>query len=110
MQNFYFTDFHVYPRYILAIKLVIYTVAESVRIDWLYHHLLEDIAQQGYSEYRTHVKYMDDVASHFDFNNGVSQQFAALLKNVLEPNGIISPGKSGIWNSGSVNFWSALAL
>jgi 4-cresol dehydrogenase (hydroxylating) flavoprotein subunit len=95
----FFADFHVYARYVIAIELVVFAPAEGKRCDALYRHLLEDAVQQGYSEYRTHVDYMDTIASHFDFNKGALRKYVQVLKDVFDPNGIISPGKSGIWNS-----------
>ena len=65
----------------------------------MYRTLLHDGSDQGYMEYRTHVSYMDDVASKLDFNQSAMRRFTGLLKDTLDPNGILSPGKSGIWNS-----------
>ncbi|KAJ2897242.1 Vanillyl-alcohol oxidase [Zalerion maritima] len=94
-----FADFHVYARYVIAIELVVFAQSERERMKQLYLQLLADGAAQGYSVYRTHVSFMDDVREHFSFNGGAFGQFAVRLKNVLDPNGILSPGKSGVWNS-----------
>jgi hypothetical protein len=99
----FFADFHVYARYVIAIELVVFAPAEAKRCDELYRHLLEDAVQQGYSEYRTHVDYMDTIASHFDFNKGALRKYVQVLKDTFDPNGVISPGKSGIWNSSISN-------
>lgn len=93
----FFADFHVFARHIIAIELVVYSFEESHRIDQLYRTLLDDAAKQGYTEYRTHVHYMDLVKSHFNFNNGALGRFTGLLKDALDPEGILSPGKSGNW-------------
>ncbi|KAJ5721179.1 FAD-linked oxidase-like protein [Penicillium malachiteum] len=97
----FFADFHVYPRYVIGIDLVIYTASETIAIDRLYRDLLTDAAGQGYSEYRTHVSYIGEVASHFDFNDSAIRRFNTTIKDLLDPNAILSPGKSGIWNSES---------
>ncbi|RAH81585.1 FAD-linked oxidase-like protein [Aspergillus japonicus CBS 114.51] len=99
----FFADFHVYPRYVLAIELVVYAPHEEQSMDRLFRHLLQDAAAQGYTEYRTHVEYMDEVASHFDFNGGALRRFTTLLKDTLDPVGVLSPGKSGIWNSDRID-------
>lgn len=78
---------------------MIFTAAEQEPIDQLYKQLLADAAKQGYSEYRTHINYMDEVAAHFDFNKSALRRFMTLLKDVVDPNGILAQGKSGIWNS-----------
>lgn len=95
----FFADFHVYPRYVVGIELVIYAAAESRAIDRLVRLLLQDTFEMGYSTYRTHVEYMDEVASHFDFDGCALNRFSTMLKDVLDPKGILSPGKSGIWPS-----------
>ncbi len=95
----FFADFHVYPRYVIAIDLVIYTLAEEGAVNSLYSNLLHDGSEQGYMEYRTHVSFMDDVASKLDFNQSAFRRFTGLLKDTFDPNGILSPGKSGMWNS-----------
>lgn len=104
----FFADFHVYPRYVVGIALVIYRLEEENGIYDLLDHLLHDGAQQGFFEYRTHVRYMDTVASKLKFNNSAHMRFATLLKDTLDPNGILSPGKSGVWNSEVVRATKAL--
>ncbi|KKY26461.1 putative fad binding domain containing protein [Phaeomoniella chlamydospora] len=98
----FFADFHVFGRHVLAIELFTFAHSEQDRAYKLFEQLAEDGAKQGYSEYRTHVDFMDKVASHFDFNERALQRFTTAIKDVVDPNGIISPGKSGIWNSGTV--------
>ena len=95
----FFADFHVYPRHVVAIELVIYTLGEEEAVHMLYKHLLRDVSEQGYMVYRTHVKFMDDVAANQNFNQFAFGRFTGLLKDTLDPNGVLSPGKSGVWNS-----------
>ena len=40
---------------------------------------------------------MDQVASTYSFNNDALMKFNNRLKDALDPNGILAPGKSGIW-------------
>lgn len=96
----FFADFHVYPRYVVGIELIIYTLREEARVLELCRNLLHDGAEQGYMEYRTHVRYMDQIAAKLDFNDFAFNKFTGRLKDVLDPNGVLSPGKSGIWNEG----------
>lgn len=99
----FFADFHVYPRHVVGIELVIYTLDEEEAVQALYKHLLHDASEQGYMAYRTHVKFMDDVAANQDFNRSAFGRFTGLLKDTLDPNGVLSPGKSGVWNSAALS-------
>jgi 4-cresol dehydrogenase (hydroxylating) len=40
---------------------------------------------------------MDDVALTFDFNNHALLRLNETVKDALDPNGILAPGKQGIW-------------
>ncbi|OAL54234.1 FAD-linked oxidase-like protein [Pyrenochaeta sp. DS3sAY3a] len=59
--------------------------------------LIDDAAKEGYGEYRTHLCYMDQIASVYNWGGGASLKFNEQLKDSLDPNGILAPGKSGIW-------------
>jgi 4-cresol dehydrogenase (hydroxylating) len=69
----------------------------TTRTRALFSALVKDSAAVGYAEYRTHLSYMDDVAGTFDFNDHALHRLNDRLKNALDPNGILAPGKSGIW-------------
>ncbi|MGK0740623.1 FAD-linked oxidase C-terminal domain-containing protein [Leucobacter sp. Z1108] len=53
----------------------------------------------GYGEYRAHLHFMDTAAEQFGFNDHAQSRFNELIKDTLDPNGIIMPGKSGRWGS-----------
>lgn len=85
-------------RYVIAILLVVYGPNEGPRARVMFEQLLEDGRENaGVSEYRAHIDYMDEVRSHFNFNNGALNRLVDTIKNTLDPNGILSQGKSGIW-------------
>lgn len=95
----FFADFHVFPRYVNAIELVIYTLPEEEAVMGLYERLLVDATERGYMEYRTHVKFMDKISGKLGFNESAFPRLLTQLKDTFDPNGILAPGKSGIWNS-----------
>ena len=37
------------------------------------------------------------VADQYGFNNHAQRRFNEVMKDALNPNGILSPGKQGIW-------------
>lgn len=59
--------------------------------------MVDDAAKEGYGEYRTHLLLADQVAGTYSWNNHAQMRFNEQLKDSLDPNGILAPGRSGIW-------------
>jgi (+)-pinoresinol hydroxylase len=59
--------------------------------------LIRVAAEHGWGEYRTHTAFMETVASTYSFNNHALLHFHETVKDAIDPNGILSPGKCGIW-------------
>jgi 4-cresol dehydrogenase (hydroxylating) len=62
-----------------------------------YRDLVEKVAATGDAPYRTNLQHMDQVAALFDFGDHAQLRVNQVLKDALDPNGILAPGKSGIW-------------
>lgn len=58
--------------------------------------LVDEAAAGGCGEYRTHLALMDQVMKSFDFNDNALLRFDERIKDELDPNSIMAPGKSGI--------------
>jgi hypothetical protein len=59
--------------------------------------LVDDCAAEGYGEYRTHLALMDQIAGTYSWNGGSMMGLNETIKDALDPNGILAPGKSGVW-------------
>jgi 4-cresol dehydrogenase (hydroxylating) len=69
----------------------------TARSRTLFKALVKNAAAMGAGEYRTHVRYYDEVAAAYDWNNNALRRMNAKVKDALDPAGILAPGRMGIW-------------
>jgi 4-cresol dehydrogenase (hydroxylating) len=96
----YYGSFTLFERHVTNINMMIYDqddAAMNSKVRALFKVLVEDAAKEGYSEYRTHLTFMDDVALTFNYNNHALRRLNETVKDALDPNGILAPGKQGVW-------------
>lgn len=96
----YHPSFSVGERSMNNINQLLFDLDDPVmagNLDRLFRDLVRDAAAEGFAEYRAHIDYMDVVADTFSFNNHALRRLNERLKDALDPNGILAPGKSGIW-------------
>ena len=66
---------------------------QEKKADACYQDLVTTFGKKGWASYRTGVNSMELVAQQYGQTN---RDFNKLLKNAIDPNGVIAPGKSGI--------------
>lgn len=83
----------------LIVEIVFDATDEGIRkrAEKCLRDMIDDAAKLGYGEYRTHLALMDQVAATYDFNEGALMKLNNTLKDALDPNGILAPGRCGIW-------------
>jgi (+)-pinoresinol hydroxylase len=59
--------------------------------------LIATAADHGWAEYRAAPYFQDAVAEAYSFNNHALRRFNETLKDAVDPNGILAPGRGGIW-------------
>jgi len=96
----YMAGVGVSTRHMTPITMILFDrtdADERRRARGLFQALVEDAGREGYGEYRTHIAMMDLVAGQYDFGGHAQRRFNETLKDALDPNGVLSPGKQGIW-------------
>jgi 4-cresol dehydrogenase (hydroxylating) flavoprotein subunit len=96
----YIGGFLLRERSMMHVTLMVYDTADepaAARARDLCGDLVTTSAAMGYGEYRAHPSNMDNVQDTFDFNDHAMRRFYETIKDAIDPNGILAPGKQGIW-------------
>ena len=72
-------------------------VATNKRNRDAFNRLVQIAAEHGWGEYRTAPAFMDAVVGAYSYNNNALLRFHEAIKDAVDPNGIISAGRYGIW-------------
>src|ERR1700722_13962043 len=71
--------------------------AHNAKEDKALRPMREVCAEHGWGDYRSPPVYQDLVANVYSFNDHVLRRFNEMLKDAVDPNGILAPGRGGIW-------------
>ena len=69
----------------------------NAKVRATYEQVVKVAAEHGWGIYRTHIAYMDKVMSTYSYNDNALTHLHETLKDALDPNGILSPGRYAIW-------------
>jgi 4-cresol dehydrogenase (hydroxylating) len=71
--------------------------AKNRRSRQIYETTLKNLAAAGFGLYRTNVAMYDLLVNQFSFGNHALRRFQETMKDAIDPNGIIAPGRYSIW-------------
>ncbi len=62
-----------------------------------FNKLIQVAAEHGWGEYRTAPAFQDAIMNTYSYNNHALLRFHETVKDAVDPNGILSAGRYGIW-------------
>ena len=89
----------VFPRcFIFVLGLpVTRDAAINREVRGIFKHLMEVAARHGWGEYRTAPAFYDEVANTYSYDDHALRGLKEVIKDAVDPNGILSAGRYGIW-------------
>ncbi|HEY1961950.1 MAG TPA: FAD-binding oxidoreductase [Rhizomicrobium sp.] len=82
---------------ILIMMATTHEPEKNMRTRASFRELIRILAEHGYGEYRTAAAFQDDVMATYSFNNHALLRFHEAIKDAVDPNGILSAGRYGVW-------------
>jgi 4-cresol dehydrogenase (hydroxylating) len=96
--------FTMFGRHAIMLNLVSFdrsSPEDRALVRSVFTELLARAAAEGFAPYRAHVGLMDATADVYGADDGALRRLVRAVKDTLDPGGVLSPGKQGIWPSGS---------
>ena len=88
------------PRSFIHITMILFDTKDEAQSRRAYDTaklLVREAANHGYGEYRAHLDFMDLAADQYSFGDHAYRRFCESIKDAVDPNGILAPGRHGIW-------------
>ena len=83
------------------VGLIMFPVAKDIgynrKIRAAFERWVELAAAEGWCEYRAPTVYQDLVAATYSYNDNALTRMREKIKDAVDPNGIISAGRYGVW-------------
>ena len=76
---------------------VTHDVEKNKKTRAAFRQLVQIAAEHGFGEYRTAPAYQELIMNTYSFNDHALRRFHERLKDAIDPNGILSAGRYGIW-------------
>jgi 4-cresol dehydrogenase (hydroxylating) len=70
---------------------------ENRKIRAAFERMVALAAEEGWTEYRAPTVFQDLVADTYSYNNHALTRMREKIKDAVDPNGIISAGRYGVW-------------
>jgi 4-cresol dehydrogenase (hydroxylating) len=96
----YIAEFAATFRALINILMVLFDHSDQdaqQRAHACSHDIIVEAAKAGYGELKANLEFMDLVAGVYNYNDNALLKLNTRIKDALDPQGIFSPGKSGIW-------------
>jgi len=90
-------SYHARTLVILCMFYVMPDAETNRRTREVFRRLIEVAAEHGWGEYRTHTAFMDECAAVYSFNDNALRRLHETIKDAVDPNGVLSAGRYGIW-------------
>ena len=71
--------------------------AQHAQVVAAFGHLMRLLGAHGFAEYRTHPIFQDLLMSQYSFNDHALLRFHQTVKDAIDPRGVLSAGRAGIW-------------
>lgn len=71
--------------------------ARNARVRASFERLVKLAADKGWAEYRAPAGFQDLISSTYSYNNHSLRRLRETIKDAVDPNGILSAGRYGVW-------------